>query len=114
VTILNEGAVRVLTLTGPGGVGKTRIDWDVATELREQGRAPVPVELAPVRERDLVLPKIARALRVLVGSDDLLDVVVSVIGDEPRILVLDNSSRCSTQPMRSRHSLVAAQACASW
>lgn len=88
--LLRDGPVRLVTLTGPGGVGKTRVAWGIAADLRRAGVSVVPVELAPVRSADLVVPTIARALGVRAAADDVLDVVATVIGDDRRVLVLDN------------------------
>src|SRR5690349_11475688 len=63
--LLRPGGARLLTLTGPGGVGKTRFAIEAATRARTafpDGVAFVP--LATVATPDLVLPTIAQALGV--------------------------------------------------
>jgi predicted ATPase/class 3 adenylate cyclase len=58
-------ASRLLTITGPGGTGKTRLAVRVAWERLDRHRdGAYLVDLSPVTEPDLVLPEIARALRV--------------------------------------------------
>jgi predicted ATPase/transcriptional regulator with XRE-family HTH domain len=57
------GGVRLLTLVGPGGVGKTHLALVAAERLRADfAHRSLAVDLAPVREPGLVLPTIARAL----------------------------------------------------
>jgi predicted ATPase/Tfp pilus assembly protein PilF len=79
-----RGGARLLTLTGPGGSGKTRLAIEAATELVPEFRAGVFwVELAPVEAPELMLEEIAR---VLGASDDL----TRHIAERELLLVLDN------------------------
>ena len=81
--IRNERA-RLVTLTGPGGSGKTRLAIEAAAELVGDHRAGTFwVELAPVRDPALVTEEIAKTL----GAQDGL---ADHIGEREMLLVLDN------------------------
>ena len=83
VARVRDGA-RLLTLTGPGGSGKTRLAIEAATELVPEFRAGVFwVELAPIDDEELVLEEIGRTLG---AREDL----VGHIGERELLLVLDN------------------------
>ena len=79
-----RGGARLLTLTGPGGSGKTRLAIEAATELVPEFRAGVFwVELAPIAEAELVLEEIGRTLG---AREDL----ARDIGERELLLVIDN------------------------
>jgi predicted ATPase/DNA-binding NarL/FixJ family response regulator len=84
--------VPLLTLTGPGGVGKTRLALQVAADLAAGFDDAVAfVDLASVRDPALVLPAIAQALGVREGAErHTLSVLSGVIGPRRLLLVLDN------------------------
>jgi predicted ATPase/class 3 adenylate cyclase len=83
VSLLQDGA-RLLTLTGPGGTGKTRLAIEAAAELVPEFKAGVFwVGLAPLRDPTLVPEAIARTL----GAKDIL---ADHIGERELLLLLDN------------------------
>ena len=91
------GSVRLLTLTGPGGTGKTRLAIRVAAELLEQFRDGcwyVPLET--VTDSDLVAPTIAEALGVrLPGGQEPVDVLRAWLTERELLLVLDSCEQVS-------------------
>src|SRR5215207_7711308 len=89
---LQDRNVRLLTVTGPGGVGKTHLALAAAAELLDDFPDGVWfVDLAPLNDPTLVLPPIARALGLRAGSDRSLADVVSVsLAAKHLTLVLDN------------------------
>ena len=85
-------AVRLLTLMGAGGSGKTRLAIQVATDLIDSFAHGVWwVELAPLSDSDLVAPAIAKTLGVNedVGQT-VSQTIANFVGDQHRLLVMDN------------------------
>jgi predicted ATPase/class 3 adenylate cyclase len=82
----------LLTLTGPGGTGKTRLSLQLAAEvLPEYAQGIWLVELAPLTDPALVLPTIASTLglREMPGVS-LEDLVTRYLCDKHLVLILDN------------------------
>ncbi len=90
--LLLHGERRLATLTGPGGVGKTRLALRVAEALTPVLADGVAfVDLSPIRDPALVLTAIARALRIPEEGDRPLGEQVAVsLGEHDLLLVLDN------------------------
>src|SRR5438132_563557 len=88
------GQTRLLTLTGAGGAGKTRLALEVAARLAHEGRYPGGVwlvELATLTDARLVLQAVASALGVREEPGrPLTDILVDALGARPLLLILDN------------------------
>ena len=83
---------RLMTLTGAGGSGKTRLALEVARDLIEAYLDGVwLVELAPLSEKEMVPKAVAEALGVPERpAEPLSDTLVDVLGDKQLLLVVDN------------------------
>jgi predicted ATPase/DNA-binding CsgD family transcriptional regulator len=83
---------RLVTLTGPPGIGKTRLALMCAAGYAERsGCVAVFVDLAPVGDPALVLVGVAEALGVQSrGGTDLTGQLAAALGSEERLVVLDN------------------------
>jgi len=90
--LLREARARLVTLTGPGGTGKTRLALQVAAEIVEVFPDGVYfVDLAPLGDPALVLPTIARALGVVEhGGQPLADALRERLAGTRTLLLLDN------------------------
>ena len=84
--------VRLVTLTGPGGTGKTRLALQAAADLIDRFEDGVFfVDLAPIREPESVLAAIARTVGLRETSDrPLLDKLNEELRDRMMLLLLDN------------------------
>lgn len=83
---------RMLTLTGPGGVGKTRLALQVAESMAHDfADGVVHVPLAAIRDAELVIPAIAAALSVREPKDrSSQEGLIGYLEDREVLLVLDN------------------------
>ena len=91
--LIDDPSRRLITVTGPGGVGKTRLALHVATTMIDEfERDVVFVPLASVREADLVLLTIGQALDLAVDANEAVEdqLVLAIVKRSPLLLVLDN------------------------
>src|SRR5438034_4294530 len=87
-----QPVVRLLTISGTGGVGKTRLALQVAHDLHDGFmHGTCFVSLAPIRDAALVMPTIAGALSLPEASGHTwLESLQGLLRDKQMLLVLDN------------------------
>ena len=95
---LQEHAVRLLTLTGAGGVGKTRLASEVALRLAVDFADGVHfVPLAGVRDPSAVAPAIARTVGIReAGDQSVAETLIRELPHRDALMVLDNFEQVDT------------------
>ena len=90
--LLRDNATRLVTLSGPGGVGKTRLALAIAQEVAgDFADGVVWVDLAPIRDPALLLAMVAAALELAPAPDrDPTEHVVQRLRPQQALLLIDN------------------------
>ena len=111
VARLDDPAVRVLTLLGPGGIGKTRLAQAVADHVAPRfADGALWVDLAPIREADRVPAALAQALGLTdLHGRALVPRLQAALRPKHRLLVLDNFEHVAAAPLVA--ALLAAAPC---
>jgi predicted ATPase/DNA-binding winged helix-turn-helix (wHTH) protein len=101
-------APRVVTLVGPGGIGKSKLALELARGLLSRYEGDVWwIELVSVSKPDLVPSSVAGALGLKLGGDEVSsDTVAGAIGDRRMLLVLDNCEHLVDAVARLTQALV--------
>ena len=77
---------RLVSVVGPGGVGKSRVAFEVA----RSDESAIVLLLAPVTDPTTIPHALAAALNLTVTRGDVLSACLAVLGDKPGLLVIDN------------------------
>jgi predicted ATPase len=89
--LLTAGDTRLITLVGPGGIGKTRLALEVGSGLVDRFDGVVMVPLEEVSSADLVVSSIASSLGVPESpGQPLLDLVINYLHPRKMLLIVDN------------------------
>ena len=102
------GSTRLLTLTGAGGSGKTRLAMALASRAVSDGRAVAWVELAPLVDASALGAHVALALGIRVeGAASAEQAIVARLAGQELLLVLDNCEHLVDEAARFAETLLA-------
>ena len=90
LSLVRAPETRLVTLIGPGGVGKTRLAAEVATITQDEfAGGSFFVNLSAIDQPGMVLPAIGSAVGLLPGSGELAPLLSRRLGEESALVVLD-------------------------
>lgn len=96
IHLFERDEVRLVTLHGPGGIGKTRLAHEVALRSRERyGEAVWLVPLAHIQDPSLVLPTVLDTLGASRGARREEELIAAHLQERPALIVLDNLEQFS-------------------
>jgi predicted ATPase/DNA-binding XRE family transcriptional regulator len=98
--LVQDPKCRLLNLTGPGGIGKTRLALETASQMQDAFEfGAVFINLAPLGGRDQIVTAIADALGiVLYSASDRSVQLINRLNDKEVFIVLDNFEQLLNQP----------------
>ncbi len=98
---------RLVTLTGPGGTGKTRLSLQVAADLLDQFHHGVWfIELAPLTDPDLIPQTILSAMGITEQSGKPLEVLREYLRQKKSLIVLDNCEHLLEASSKVAHAIL--------